>query len=91
MLSSLTKNSEAPHDKPLILRDPGHTGDLGDNDGLFSILLNDRYLVRTLANTFQILCYDDPASCPIEEVDGFFDIGSVEVVKVEDMPHTWPS
>jgi hypothetical protein len=91
MFQLLIKNSEAPRNQPFIIPDPEHigNGDGSDDYGSFSALINDRYIVRTLVNSFHILCYDDSALSITEEPDDFFDIGSVEMIDVHDLPHRW--
>jgi hypothetical protein len=75
---SLTSTSDEPHEKPLVTRVSGSYNDYNVTGSLQSIVLNDKYVVRALANTFYVLCYDDSLQLP-KESGPFFDIGSLEI------------
>jgi hypothetical protein len=75
---SLTSASNQARDKPLITRVSGAYNDFNIAGNLQSIVLNDKFVIRALANTFYVLCYDGSIQLP-KETGPFFDIGNVEI------------
>jgi len=75
---SLISTSDQVRDKPLITRVSGAYNDFNIAGNLQSIVLNDKFVIRVLANTFYVLCYDDSIQLP-KESGPFFDIGGLEI------------
>ncbi|KAF1921143.1 hypothetical protein BDU57DRAFT_38592 [Ampelomyces quisqualis] len=81
-------------DKPLLLFRHGPCVALDATVDPFAIVANDKYVVRTLTNSFHILCYQTSPDWP--SLSGnpdsakhgrFFDMGVVSIVDSPHMPH----
>jgi hypothetical protein len=55
-----------------------YANDFDVNNSLQSVVLNDRFVVRALSNSFYVLCFDESLQIP-ESNASFFDIGTIDI------------
>jgi hypothetical protein len=79
----LTCGSDEAQERTLVSR-IFYANDFDVNTSLQSVVLNDRFVVRALSNSFYILCFDESVQIP-ESTASFFDIGTIDIQNPLDM------